>query len=288
MIWFLFALTTALSLSTADALSKKALESTDDIVIAWVREGYAVPFLALGLLFIDLPSLDSTFWLSLVLLLPLEITAIILYIKAIRLSPLSLSVPFMALSPVFIVFIAFFVLGELPTRVGVAGIVLIAAGAYMLNISASRYGPLGPLKAIRREPGSLMMVVVAFIYSITSVLGKVAVEHSSPVFFGFFYPFVLMIILTFIVWRKGRITFLASRPLTFIPIGLCTAVMVVSHFIGISLTQVAYLISVKRTSLIFSVLYGALIFKEINIRERLLGSTLMVAGVALIVLGEAF
>jgi uncharacterized membrane protein len=225
-----------------------------------------------------------SFWLTLVVLLPLEITALLLYVKAIRLSPLSLTVPFMAFSPLFIIFIAFFLLGEWPDRSGMAGILLIAAGAYLLNASASRYGPLGPIKAIFKEPGSILMIVVAFIYSITSTLGKVAVQHSSPVFFGFLYPLVLTIPLTIMVVLKGRFIEVVSRPSSFVPIGLCTAVMIMSHFIAISLTDVAYMISVKRTSLIFSVLYGKFLFKEEKIKERLIGSAVMVAGVASITL----
>jgi uncharacterized membrane protein len=305
MSWLFLALLSAFSLSTADALSKRALRSTDgggagstdDFVIVWVREGYALPFLVLALVFIPVPRLDGTFWLTLVVLLPLEIIALVLYVKAIRLSPLSLSIPFMAFSPVFIIFIAFFVLGEWPDRSGAAGILLIALGAYFLNASASRYGPLGPVKAIFKEPGSVLMIAVAFIYSITSTLGKVAVfiysitstlgkvavQHSSPVFFGFLYPLVLTVPLTFLVIFKGQLKGVVSRPSAFLPIGLSTAVMIMSHFVAISLVDVAYMISVKRTSLIFSVLYGKFLFNEEKIKERLLGSALMMAGVVAIV-----
>ncbi len=284
MYWFPIALLAAFSLSSADALSKKALVKTDDIVIAWVREGYALPFLALGFLFVDIPALDLTFYIVVLVLLPLEITALMLYVKAIKLSPLSLTIPFMALSPVFILFIAFATLGEKPSAAGLAGVLLIAAGAYLLNASASRFGLLAPLQAIRREPGSMLMIAVALIYSVTATLGKVAVQHSNPLFFGFFYPFVLTIILTFIVLRKGKLGLVASRPWTFLPIGLCTAVMVVSHFVALNMTQVVYMISVKRTSLIFSVFYGGLLFKELHIRERLLGAVVMLAGVVFITL----
>lgn len=283
MTWFVLALITAFSLSTADALSKRALHSTDDIIIAWVREGYAVPFLALSFFFVDVPYLDSTFYLTVALLLPLEIAALILYVKAIRISPLSLTVPFMALSPVFIIFIAFVTLGEVPSVGGVAGIFLITGGAYLLNASASREGVLGPLRAIRRERGSLLMIIVAFIYSITSTLGKVAIQHSGPVFFGFFYPFILTVIMTGIVWYRGKTPMIVSRPGTFLTIGFCTAAMVISHFIALNMTQVSYLISVKRTSLLWSVIYGWFVFGESHIRERLLGSAVMVAGVVLIV-----
>lgn len=284
MLWVPLALLTALSLSTADALSKRALRNNEDLVIIWVREGYALPFLASALLFVPLPRLDAAFWITVLSLIPLEIAALILYVKAIRLSPLSLSVPFMALSPVFIIFIAFIFLGEWPSDHGILGIALIAIGAYMLNASASKEGFLGPLKAILKEPGSILMIAVAFIYSITSTLGKVAIQHSSPMFFGFFYPFALTVVLTAYVGMKGKLPLVVSRPATFLPIGLCTAVMIFSHFLALSLTQVAYMISVKRTSLIFSVIYGSLLFKEENIRERLFGSLIMLAGVILIIL----
>lgn len=282
MTWVLFALTTAFALSTADALSKRALSDTDDLVMVWVREGYALPFLALAFLFVPVPKLDAVFWLTVAALVPLEIIALILYIRAIRLSPLSLTVPFLALSPVFIIFIAFAFLGELPDRSGVAGILLITAGAYLLNASASSKGILGPLRAILKEPGSILMLVVAVIYSVTSTLGKVAVQHSSPVFFGFFYPFTLTVVLTIFLGARGKLGHVFSKPATFIPIGLCTSAMIISHFIAISMTQVAYMIAVKRTSLVFSVIYGWLLFKEEKIKERLVGSALMLGGMVLI------
>jgi uncharacterized membrane protein len=280
MTWVLFALTTAFALSTADALSKRALRDTDDLVMVWVREGYALPFLALAFLFVPVPKLDTVFWLTVAGLVPLEIISLILYIKAIRLSPLSLTVPFLALSPVFIIFIAFAFLGEIPDRSGVLGIFLITVGAYMLNASAQ--GVLGPIKAIFKEPGSLLMLVVAVIYSVTSTLGKVAVQHSSPVFFGFFYPFTLTIVLTIFLGARGKLGHVFSKPAVFIPIGLCTSAMIISHFIAISMTQVAYMIAVKRTSLVFSVIYGWLLFKEEKIKERLVGSGMMLAGVVMI------
>ena len=53
---------------------------------------------------------------------------------------------------------------------------------------------------------------------------------------------------------------------------------------AISLTLVTYVIAIKRTSVIMSVLWGAIIFKEKGIKERLVGAVIMVLGVVLIVL----
>ncbi|MBI5492893.1 MAG: DMT family transporter [Deltaproteobacteria bacterium] len=284
MNWVPIALLTALSLSTADALTKRALKDSDELIVAWVRWGYALPFLAVAFAFTPIPALDSTFWLSVAALLPLEVTALFLYVRAIRLSPLSLTIPFLALTPAFIVLIAFILLGEVPSLQGLFGIILITVGAYALNAKEALSGVAGPFRAIAREPGSILMIIVAFIYSITSTLGKLAVAHSSPVFFGAFYPFLLTAAISaFVIYRK-KVTLVFSRPRLFIPIGFLMAVMVLTHFIAISLTQAAYMISIKRMSLVFSVIYGRVIFKEMGLKERLLGSVVMLAGAALIIL----
>src|SRR3990172_12354495 len=224
--WVFYALLTAFSLATADAISKKALGRSNEYVIAWVREGYALPFLALAFFFIDIPPLDKTFYLSLLLMVPLEIAAIILYVKAIKLSPLSLTIPFLAVSPVFIILTAFILLGELPDRSGILGILLIVIGAYLLNIRTTRGDLLGPFKAIRRERGALFMIIVALIYSVTATLGKVAVQHSGPIFFGVFYPFLLTLLLSLILWGKGLLPEALSRPKIFLSIGVFIAIAV--------------------------------------------------------------
>ena len=284
MSWVSYALITAFSIATADAISKKALIKSNEYVIAWVRQGYSLPFLVIAFCFIDIPPLDSTFWLTLLIAIPLDVTAIILYIKAIRISPLSLTIPFIALSPVFVIITAFVILGELPDISGLIGILLIVTGAYLLNVRATRHGVLGPIMAIRREKGSVLMIIVAGIFSFTSTLGKVAVMHSSPLFFGAFYPFILTFIFTIITGFKGQLSGIISRPLIFLGIGFCMAVMMLSHYLAISLTDVAYMISVKRCSLLFSVIYGWLLFREISISERIIGAVLMIAGVVAITL----
>ncbi|HLG29996.1 MAG TPA: hypothetical protein VI387_07280, partial [Candidatus Brocadiales bacterium] len=91
-------------------------------------------------------------------------------------------------------------------------------------------------------------------------------------------------IFTVIAGFKGQLSGVISRPLIFLGIGFCMAMMMLSHYLAISLTDVAYMISVKRCSLLFSVIYGWVLFREIRISERLIGSALMIAGVAAITL----
>ncbi len=64
--------------------------------------------------------------------------------------------------------------------------------------------------------------------------------------------------------------------------GIATALATITHYYAIQLVPVPYMISVKRTSLIFSVLYGGLIFKEAHIRLRLIGTSIMLSGVVIL------
>jgi uncharacterized membrane protein len=53
--------------------------------------------------------------------------------------------------------------------------------------------------------------------------------------------------------------------------------------IAMSMTNVAYMISIKRTSLLFSIFYGHVLFREEKIAEKAIGGAIMFAGFLLIV-----
>ena len=191
--WVLLSLIAAFTLATSDALTKKALASHNEYIVAWLRLVFSLPLLLILFLFIPVPNLDKEFYAAFALSLPLEIVSIILYIKALRLSPLSLTLPFLALTPVFLIFISYIILGERVSFAGSVGILFIAAGSYTLNISKIKEGIFEPLRAITKERGSVFMIGVALIYSLTSSLGKLAIKHSSPLFYGTTYYTALVL-----------------------------------------------------------------------------------------------
>jgi drug/metabolite transporter (DMT)-like permease len=285
--WVMLAFLSAFSLATSDALTKKALAGRNEYLVAWFRLFFALPFLIASWFFIPLPELDIIFFLAFCLALPIELVTIVLYIKALKASPLSLTLPFLALTPVFLIGVPYLILGEKVSVPGGTGILLIAAGSYLLNINEIRRGILEPIKAIVKEKGSVMMICVAILYSITSTLGKMAIEHSSPLFFGITYFIVLTVCFTPIVLWAGRDelhSFVARREYTSLIIpGFFYALMIASHMIAINLTKVAYMISVKRSSLLVGVIYGFILFREKNIKERTLGAFLMFVGFVLVV-----
>ena len=60
--------------------------------------------------------------------------------------------------------------------------------------------------------------------------------------------------------------------------------MMFFHNLAVALTIVPYMISIKRTSSIFSVGFGYFLFKEKDIRERIFGTFIMLVGAGLIIL----
>jgi drug/metabolite transporter (DMT)-like permease len=130
------------------------------------------------------------------------------------------------------------------------------------------------------------MIIVAFLFSITANLGKILVLKSSPLFFSSIYLPSLAIPFLFIaLFTSGeKINQLKSNFNGLFFIGLFFALMTVFHMLAVQLVIVPYMISIKRTSSIFSVLYGHFLFKEKNIKERLLGALIMLIGAVLIIL----
>lgn len=287
-MWVIYSLLTAFFLATSDALTKRALRSRNEYLVAWARLAFAMPILIATFIFVEIPALDRTFWTATACALPLEITAIILYTKALKVSPISLTMPFLALTPMFLIVTSGLIVGEHVTPAGFAGIIVMALGSYLLNLHRIRHALLEPFRAIGREKGAVLIIIVAFIYSITSALGKLAIEHSSPIFFGSFYFILVAGLFTPVALLKqgGRIPIARSDIRALIPIGITYALMILLHMTAMSLTNVAYMISIKRTSLLFSVIYGHLMFSEERIPERALGAAVMLAGFVILVLGR--
>jgi len=285
--WILLSLMSAFSLATSDALTKRALAQSNEYLAAWFRLLFSLPLLLILWIFIPVPELDYGFYRAFFAALPLELAAIVLYIKALRISPLSLTLPFLSLTPVVLILVSYIILGEKVSLMGGIGIFFITAGSYTLYLHKIKGGIFEPFRAITKEKGSLLMITVAIIFSMTSSLGKMAIEHSSPLFFAVTYFSAVTICFAPVALKMGVPDlrgFLSERRFKDLVLpGFFYSVMIVSHMIAISLTKVAYMISIKRTSLIMGVIYGYILFKEKNIRERLTGATLMFIGFIMVV-----
>ena len=134
MLWFSLALLTALSVAVRDISVKKFVEFSP-LEIMGLELFWSLPLLTAGFFMIPVPRLDATYWWMLAISLPINLLAYVLYLYAIRLSPISLAVPFLSFTPVFMILTGLLILGESINLWGGLGIFLIMAGSYILNLN---------------------------------------------------------------------------------------------------------------------------------------------------------
>ena len=284
MTWFFLSLLTALCVAVRDTSVKFFCRDLRLQEIAAFELFWSLPLLIIGCLFIKTPVLDQTFWWTFLLSLPINWLAYILYLYSLKLSPLSLTVPFLAFTPLFILLTGSIVLDETVNSWGITGVGLIVGGTYLLNFSSFKKGLLEPLKSILREKGSLLMLGVAFIFSFAAVVGKKGMIHSSPLFFTFFFFLIFNITLLFglFLFKQTSWSSIIKNSRKGLFLGSLLTTHVACHALAIMLTTAVYMITVKRSSILFSIILSSFILKETNIRSRGLGALLMFCGAMLI------
>ncbi len=199
--------------------------------------------------------------------------------------PLSLTVPMLAFTPLFLLVTSPLILGELPSSIGLMGVLLIVLGTYVLSIKDVREGYLAPFKALIREKGAQMMLFVAVFFSVGANFWKVGIQYDSPLIF-ITMVYVLSSSLLFLLMlmnskNSKRVVGIVHLRRLFL-IGLFNALMEIFAMKAMQLGIVPYVISIKRTSILFSTLYGYLFFKEKRMTERLTGAFMMFLGVLVI------
>jgi uncharacterized membrane protein len=160
-MWYFITILSGFCMAAADALTKKVSGRADALLLAWVREAYALPFLLPLLFFIKIPELDATFWIAMAICVAMAMISTVLYMRAIQVAPLSLTVPYLGLTPIFLLIIPSLVLGEQLTPVGILGVILVALGTYTLQLNRVKSGWLEPWLAIFKNRGSFYMLIVA-------------------------------------------------------------------------------------------------------------------------------
>ena len=248
----------------------------------------------------------------------LEGTAILLNLKALQVSPISYCIPFMALTPVFLLPAGVIFLDESVSGGMIVGVSLVVVGSLVVNRQLFAKGPLEPLRAILREPGSRYMVIVAALLTVTNLLAKwFLVSDGGAVTFAdkmqlaltlsvgkcvmLAVFFIALVILNQGIRRAGSKSpaaiarsvaaipwtgVLRQSPLWLLMAGVLEALVLVLMLVAMQFAVAAVVVSIKRSAVIWSVLLGWLMFKERNIGDRLIASAVMAAGVLVFFLNK--
>lgn len=130
------------------------------------------------------------------------------------------------------------------------------------------------------------MLMVAFIWSITSNFDKVGVVNSSPLFWSTALYAYLAVGMFPIAFFNSRHKFKQILPnlKPIMVVGFFHAIAITFQMIAVTYTLVTQVIAIKRMSALISVLFGHFLFREKGLQERLTGAAIMVFGVIVMTL----
>jgi len=239
--------------------------------------GYALWALLEGELRLSLdyfpPALASIF---------LNIFANLAFLEAVRIAPLSQTVPLLSFTPVFVAVAGVPLLGEALAPGQLGGVLLITLGALSLAASPGE-GGLRAVLVFFRSRGVRLMLWVALFWALTPVCDKMALAHASVGVHGFLLSLGIALGMGFYFVSTGSLPELrVPRPV--LPLlllgGVSNVLALGSQFLALRLLYVSLFEAAKRAlGLLLSLVLGRLWFgEELNAR-KLVSGALMSLGV---------
>jgi drug/metabolite transporter (DMT)-like permease len=288
-IGLLLAAVCALAWSGVDALRKALGQRIGAVTAAGaIQFGAALPFLAMLPLQPPVQPLGEEFWLALAGSIVLNTVANIVYVRAIQISPLALTIPYLGFSPVFLLVGGALLFGERPTWISALGVLVVVVGAVLLNPGTGGHG-FHPINAIRRERGSALMLLVALLWSLATLLDRVGLRHSGVTLYATLVNAgVGLPLVAFATLRRPHD--MAATRNAWVLVTATIAVLslaMATQMLSWKYLFVAYQDVMKRAGgIVFSPFIGWLFFSEKGLRKRLPAVLLMSAGVTVVLLGR--
>ncbi len=192
------------------------------------------------------------------------------------------------IGPMLVPVLAVLTLQEQVALPAVVGIVLIIGGIFVVSWWGRFRDILAQPGVLLRDKGIRYAVLTGLAITSYSMVDKVGVDHVQPFLYMYFITLGPAIGLAPYIsfrygmsaarheWQKSPWSILAASLLTFLAYG-----MVLTAF---SLSRVSYIAPAREVGIVLGVLLGVFVLKERFGQGRLLGSTLIVAGLTSIAL----
>jgi len=259
------------------------------LILAVTHALLAVATLPLPLLGIIDWRQPAGFWANMGPCAVLAVASNLLLIQALRLTDLSILGPLNAYKSVISVVLGIFLIGELPSAVGLAGMLLIVTGSLCIMDRPSGQPHRHALSLFLRDRGVQLRFVALVLSATEAVFLKRALHHAPPleVFTGWAqlcFPLAAMAASlrprnppspTLAVLRPNVIAFLA--------LALTTGLMQLTSLLTFARMQVGYSLALFQLSALLSVFLGHHFFQEAHLRKRLVGASIMVLGAGILV-----
>jgi len=279
----------AIGFAGADLLRKALSHRIHPVPLLFVLAAGMSPAFVGWWIWVGAVSPSAGYWAPGLGSVVLNVVANLIFLEAVRISPLSLTIPMLSLTPAFTSLLAIPLLGERPGRLEWLGIGAVVIGAFWLNVDRGRTNSELPIwRRLGKERGSLLMVLVAALWSLALPLDKLAIASASvPAHGTILNSGVALVMLVVLLMRPGGNRFGEVRRWT----GLVIALVVVSvlalglQLVAITRVWVGLVETLKRAvGSLLALVSGWLFFGEKIDAQQVLAVLLMGAGVGLVLL----
>jgi drug/metabolite transporter (DMT)-like permease len=277
----------SLAWSGFDVCRKVLADRVRPAPLGFLLAAGAVPLFAVWTAVDGMPAIQPGYLPPAAASVALNIAANLLFFAALRNSQLSVTIPLLSLTPVFTALLAIPMLGEIPALRQWLGILLVVAGAFVLNLPAD--GSMSPAAMARAwigERGAGLMVLVALFWSLTGPFDKMATGKASGPFHATVLCTGVAIGIAAVLAAQRRLRELSDvRKAGWI---FVLAVLISIAALGLQLLAmlkvwVGLVETLKRgIGNLSALILGRTLFGEAVTPRKLLAVGLMIAGVALI------
>lgn len=301
-MWFFLALGSALFQVLRNMAMKRLGHVLDETINVWGRFVFLLPFALVGVALLDYPEisgplgmrpvgiteLSGTFWgLAFVFGITQNLGTLSLS-KALNISDISLVTALWKISLLFLVVWGYLWLGETPSPMGLAGLLVSMVGVYLLNVHRARVSLWAPLAALVQDPGQRWTVLAGVGYAISVVLIKRMAQLSNPAWAVLAGYMLCAALLTPYAIHRSRAHFrqVGTYWKSFVSMGMFGTLSTWFGTTAYTMTVSAYVEAVKQVEVLFAMAIGYLIFKEsARIKVIWAGALVILLGMVMLKLG---
>ena len=231
-------------------------------------------------------GLPVAFWQSMLVVGLFAMLGNVFLVKALHIGDLSVLGPVNAYKSVVGMIVGVFLLNEIPGWWGLAGVVLIVMGSYV--VLGDGQPRRGFSWGVFGQPAVKLRLAALVFSAIDGAFLKKAIVLSTPAIaffywclFGFAFTLIWILFTMRATWQT-QTNLLVSQKLTYFALFLTVGITQVASNIALAGMPVGYALALFQISALVSVLFGYRFFQERGIIRKLIGAAVMVAGAVLI------
>ena len=280
-MWVVFAFGSALFAGLTSILAKCGIRKTDSDAATAIRTFVVLIFSWIMVLIAGsaptITNLGAKTWIFLVLSGLATGASWLCYFRALQLGDVNKVVPIDKSSTILTILLALIFLGEKITWLKGAAIVLICAGTFLMIEKKAADGE-------KKEKKSWLIYAMlsAVFASLTSILGKIGIEGVESNLGTAIRTGVVLIMAWLIVFIKGKQHTLKSIPkkeLLFICLsGIATGGSWLCYYKALQDGLASVVVPIDKLSILVSIAFSAIVFKERLSKKAAAGLVLIVAG----------